>query len=221
MFYGGSILSNNITMVADQWLVEYLEAVSRHISKKVSSYDWDADDKKEMTSRAMLEAIELVREKAFVPQIMGGWGDDPIGILKQLKTRLNYYILDEAKALSRMSSGRRTTDAYDAATRQDSIVVDDEGNEANIWDVEERSPYDTFNSYAPSPEEVLLHKEVVSIIEGCCEDERDELLLSVIMGDLTLNDVVKALDAPQSTLSSRKAVLINKIKGACKEAGYA
>lgn len=230
MFQQGSIKANNNTqeeedavlrLCADQWLVEHIEAIGKHISSRLKSYKLGPDDREELTSRAMLEAIELVYEKAFVPQILGGFGDDPVGILKQLKTRLNYYILDEAKALARMSSGRRKTDAYDAATRAPTQVEDDDGNEADIWDVLGRSSYDSLNTYAPSPEEILLHKEFRSIIEGCCEDYRDELLLSVILEDLSLNDVVKALGVPQSTLSSRKAVLTTKINDALREAGYA
>lgn len=150
MFQQGSIKANNNTQEdADQWLVEHIEAIGKHISSRLKSYKLGPDDREELTSRAMLVAIELVHEKAFVPKILGGYGDDPVSILKQLKARLNYYILDEAKALARMSSRRGTTDAYDAATRAPTQVEDDDGNEADIWDVLGRSSYDSLNTYAP------------------------------------------------------------------------
>lgn len=230
MFQQGSIKSNDIATEAqaDQWLVCHLEAVTRHIQTKlVRNYRLSGDDLEEMTSRAILETVEQVRKKAFVPDIMGGWGDDPVTILKQLKARLNYFIQDEMEAFKRLSSGRRVTDFYDAATRQPSRVEDDEGNnvgsprEADIWDVQLPSPYDTLNSYAPSPEETLLHKEVWSIAEGCCEDSEDDILLAVILGDLSLTQASKVLDTPISTLSKRKNALIIRIKSELEEAGYA
>lgn len=206
----------------DQWLVEHLEEIEKHIRfKLIKTFKLTGDDLEEVTSRAILEAVTKVRAKAFIPEYLNGWGDDPVAVLKQLKARLNGFLIDEVKAYHSGSSGRGVTDVYDRYEREGPIVSD-EGLSCDIWEAYDNSHSDKFNSYAPSTEDALLHKEVFSIIEAVAHDQAPEgqVLLDVILGEVSLKGASVILQTPKSTLSRKKKLLVAKIKVALMEAGY-
>jgi hypothetical protein len=206
----------------DEWLIEHIEEIEKHIRfKLIKTFKLSGDDLEEVTSRAILEAVTKVRAKAFVPVYLNGWGDDPVVILKQVKARLNGFLIDEVKAFNRGSSGRGVTDFYDRYERE-GPVEDEEGNLSDIWEAYDNSYSDIFNSYAPSTEDALLHKEVFSIIEAVAQETGAEgqVLLDVILGEVSLKGASVLLKAPKSTLSRKKSLLVSKIKVALIEAGY-
>lgn len=207
----------------DQWLVDHIEEIERHAQVKlVRTYKLSGYDLEEMTSRAILEAVVKVRAKAFIPALQDGWGSDPVVILKQVKARVNGFLIDEIKAYQRGSSGRGVTDIYDRFERE-GPREDEDGNLCDIWEAYDNSGQDHFNTYAPSTEDALLHKEVWSIIEAVAQAEGLEgpVLLDVILGETSLKDASFLLQTPMSTLSRKKNLLVSKIKVTLLEAGYA
>lgn len=207
----------------DLWLVDHIDEIERHAQfKLIKKYRFSrGTDLEEMTSRAILEAIIKVRAKAFVPVAEGGWGNDPVVILKQVKARINGFLIDEVKAYLKLSSGRGVTDIYDRSERV-GPAEDEEGNSCDIWEAYDNSGQDFFNSYAPSPEEQLMHREAMGIIEGVAfsQGEVGEVLFDVIMGELTLQGASTLLDIPVSTLGRKKLALIEDIRIALREGGY-
>ena len=186
----------------NRWIEKHIEQVEFYIRTKLATrYRLFEEAQEELTARAIAHAIEQVRAKAFIDKEDGGWGSGSIEILKRLKTRLKFFLVDEVQAYLKGTFGRGQSDLMDRDDlRGDNMVEIEEGEWVNVV---ENTSVGYFNM-APDSEQLLIWKQMFELIHTVADNTKDgELLLQIVTGQKTQKQVCDESGMATSTINDK------------------
>lgn len=175
------------------------------------------DDQEELTARAYCHTVEKVRMKAYIDKEDGGWGSSSHDIIKQLKKRLQYFLLDEVIALQKGSSGRGQSDFYDAAKRSENVIELGDGEEVSTTENVSVGMY----GFQPDGEQLLIWKQAQEIIQSVADETQyGDVLLSILMGEITQIHACEMTGMATSTMNDKVKRFRQDLRTVLEGKGY-